>query len=373
MRILYPLGSFYPSQSGGPNNTIYWITSALVSKGLKPIVVTTNDGIKTNHGVALNEWLNLDYGKVRYVETKIHYLPIKAFYHILRQLPHIDVIHLTSVFYPLSLMTAFVNRLFFKKPVIWSPRGELDPEALIYSKRKKKIVLKMIRFFLLNKVKFHATCASEEIYIKNTFKKSTPTILIPNYMPIESIESQAEKDKTLIYLGRLHPKKAIENLVKSLRKSAEFLRHEYKLLVLGKGDNGYEKKLKQIVQSENLEDKVRFLGHVEGDEKNFLLKKAKCLVMPSHTENFGNVAIEALSCFTPVIASFGTPWEILEKSNSGKWVSNDESSLAIAIDEIILMNTADYDKMCTNARNLVVEQFEINANIDKWISAYNAT
>ena len=50
--------------------------------------------------------------------------------------------------------------------------------------------------------------------------------------------------------------------------------------------------------------------------------------MPSHNENFGNVVVESLSQGTPVIASTGTPWKILEKYHAGYWIKNNPENIA---------------------------------------------
>ena len=64
---------------------------------------------------------------------------------------------------------------------------------------------------------------------------------------------------------------------------------------------------------------MSFIGNVLERRKSSLLR-GKCLVMPSHTENFGIVAVEAMAQGTPVIASKNTPWEIIEKRKAGFWV-----------------------------------------------------
>lgn len=45
MKILYPIGGFYPDQTGGPSNTVYWMAKALVKQGHEVTVVTTDFGL----------------------------------------------------------------------------------------------------------------------------------------------------------------------------------------------------------------------------------------------------------------------------------------------------------------------------------------
>ncbi len=51
MNILFPMGNFYPSQLGGPANTIYWHAKTLKKNGFIPSIVTTSSGIGENKNI----------------------------------------------------------------------------------------------------------------------------------------------------------------------------------------------------------------------------------------------------------------------------------------------------------------------------------
>jgi len=127
-----------------------------------------------------------------------------------------------------------------------------------------------------------------------------------------------------------------------------------------------------MVIEKKLQKRILFVGHVEGDSKMKLLKYAKCLILPSHSENFGNVVIEALEYGTPVIASKGTPWEILNEKNAGIWSKNDGLSLSKAMTTIINMNENSYEEICRNANKLVKDHFDVDSNIENWIDLYKS-
>lgn len=65
MRILFPLNAFYPSQIGGPCNTLYWHCSGLYNNGIKPTVITTRIGIKDQ--INFNDWKKLKCGLDHYL------------------------------------------------------------------------------------------------------------------------------------------------------------------------------------------------------------------------------------------------------------------------------------------------------------------
>jgi glycosyltransferase involved in cell wall biosynthesis len=82
---------------------------------------------------------------------------------------------------------------------------------------------------------------------------------------------------------------------------------------------------------------VTFFGHAKDDSKRHLFAHSDVLVLPSHTENFGMVAAEALANAVPVIVSKGAPWQRVEEIGCGLWVENDAESIAAAVQRIARM------------------------------------
>src|SRR6185503_4634322 len=135
----------------------------------------------------------------------------------------------------------------------------------------------------------------------------------------------------LLYIGRLDPKKAIDNLLRALAKLRDDKIH---LRICGSGQPDYLSYLQDLRRDLALEGSVTFVGAVEGAAKMQEFLSADTLVLPSHTENFGMVVAEALAHGTPVIASRGSPWPELEERGAGYWVTNDPQSLAEAVRRI---------------------------------------
>ncbi|MBS1528302.1 MAG: glycosyltransferase, partial [Bacteroidetes bacterium] len=167
--------------------------------------------------------------------------------------------------------------------------------------------------------------------------------------------------------------KALENLIRAFAISQQNLSGKYDLHIAGsaEGNEEYLEKLKELVVSLDLVDRVYFIDHIDGAAKQKELAESKCLILPSHTENFGNVVIEALNQGTPVIASANTPWQVLESRSAGYHVSNEPNELAKAINDLTDQRDADYAEMRINAYNLCRDQFSITDNIYKWTDIYN--
>jgi glycosyltransferase involved in cell wall biosynthesis len=106
-----------------------------------------------------------------------------------------------------------------------------------------------------------------------------------------------EWDEVMITTSRLEKKNGVADIIDSLH----FLPEKTKLLILGTGT--LEKSLVSKVRSQNLEDRVIFLGHKPYNEIPLYLKISDIFVRPSLSEGFGNSFIEAMAAGLPVIAT----------------------------------------------------------------------
>lgn len=368
MKIFFPLEVFYPSQAGGPANTTYWITKNLQTHGFEPVIVATDKGIQPE--IPLNKWLKTDGGTAVYVKT--HYLNFPFYQTIISLLNFYkaDIVHISSFFFPTSFMTGFAARLL-KKKIVWSARGELDTVALEHSKNRKRPILWCIKKFIGKYPVFHSTCDEETIYIKKIFGSEARVAQIPNFIEIPC-KMDRKAEKYILYIGRIHPKKAIDNLIKAIAVSDEFIKSGYVLKIAGKGKKEFETDLQQLVEKLGVSEKVIFVGQVEGEAKQKLLADAFWTIMPSHTENFGIVVLESLAQSTPVITSKGSPWESLETEKTGFWIQNEPEILAQKLKEIFAMPESVYQGYRDRCRGYVEREFDINHNIDKWIELYKS-
>lgn len=371
MKILFPISSYFPSQVGGPSNSVYWMcTGLLKDQNVHTTIVTTKVGIEEEDNIVFNKWYVNKNNKILYTNSS-GMLPFKMMLESLKQIKHHDVVHLSSLFYPPSLIISILGIILNKKIVV-SVRGELYPFALkSFRPRLKQIFIKIYKLFK-KKIVFHATVKKEEEYIKAVFGSDINTVLLPNYiLKPKQFKKSKLKENYILYLGRLHKIKGLENLFKSLNISTAFNNSNFKLKLAGKSEGNYKQKLEKLAKELKIEHKIEFLGQIQGVEKENLIANSKFLILPSYTENFGNVVVEALTHGIPVVASTGTPWKILEKHKAGFWVDNSINSLKDIVDYIINMKKEDYLEMCSNAKQLLEEEFDIDTNYIKWSEFYN--
>lgn len=372
IKILFPVSKFYPVQSGGPIYTLLWHCSGLNEKNNDVYIISSDSGFNTiNEDVPeKNKWLSKKYGKIIYFGgfNKIW----KQLQEVLKQAKDSDVVHLNSFFSPVSFLSFILLKLNrFKGKIIWSIRGEFNENALKYSRYKKKPILLLVKG-MTRDVLFHSTSFQETEEISNVLG-DREVLMLPNYMELHQ-PLNIRKEKTLLFMGRIHPIKCIDRIIMALTQSKAFLKNDYNFVIAGTYEDRHREYYDQLVELTkefNLTDKISFVGHVIGEVKQNLYARSMFLLLLSETENFGNVVIEALNEGTPAITSLNTPWEDLPSYKAGFHISNDPHTIASTIDLALSMNKEEYSIYSMNARKLAQKKYDIKEGIQKWARVYN--
>ncbi len=365
MKILMSADWFYPAQMGGPSNAIYWQAKALTRAGHDVRVVATSQDLPSS--IPLNCWLTLDCGRVMYTRNPHFYWPLVHIWYAARTMRGVDVVHINSLFYPSSFVLVFIA-LLLNKLVVWSPHGELNSQALAYSPRRKRLILRILKR-MSHQVVFHATCPAEATCIRQHFGPDVAVEEVRTMMELPEVVERIARPY-LLFIGRLHPIKAIDRLLDALGTSTLFRASQYTMTIAGPDDSGYRQILAKQVQCLGLVDKVNFVGPVQGAYKEQLYADARLTILPSQSENFGLVVIESLAQGTPVVASTGTPWSQLETEQAGSWVSNDPDNLRQTIETYLTMPAEAYQLYRTRAAEFARREFDIMRNVSEWERFY---
>lgn len=245
------------------------------------------------------------------------------------------------------------------KPYIITPHGMLYPQALARSAWKKRLLLTFggATKDLKEAVCIHATCRVEMEHYK-TLGYGNPVAVIPNPVPIPAhfpLKRTGMSKNSIGYLGRLHPYKRPDALIKAWARLKEDTL-DSELILMGKGTADYERYLRELVETLGLKN-VRFLGMVTGEKKFKTLASLRALCVPSKTENFGMTVAETLIAQTPVICTNTAPWEDLNTYHCGWWVENDVDTLARTIREALSLPDAEIDEMGKNGFQLVKDNY----------------
>lgn len=169
--------------------------------------------------------------------------------------------------------------------------------------------------------------------------------------------------KIIFYVGRFDPRKGIETLVRAVGCSQ--IRHDPQVkLIIGGGSrpgqsDGIEReRIEAIVDELGMRDITTFTGRISDELLSVYYTAADVCVVPSHYEPFGLVAIEAMACSTPVIASDvgGLQFTVVPEETGLLAPPKDEVAFAEAIDRIL--SHPDWrNQLGQRARRRVEEKF----------------
>jgi glycosyltransferase involved in cell wall biosynthesis len=219
-----------------------------------------------------------------------------------------------------------------RRPLVVAPRGMLSPAALSFSRVKKRIFWQLLqKSAVVRAACFHATSEQEYEEIR-AFGLRQPVAIVPNGIDIESGVSRTAASnavRTVLSLGRLHPKKGLDTLLHAWAK-IEAAHPHWRLRIVGPSENGYDAKLKAQAAELNL-SRVSIEGPVYGSDKQRAYAEADLFVLSTLNDNFALTVAEALAACVPVIATKGAPWKGLVEEECGWWVDHGAESLAGAL------------------------------------------
>ncbi|CAA6807580.1 MAG: Putative glycosyltransferase [uncultured Sulfurovum sp.] len=343
MKVNLIIPTFYPATGfGGPIFSTLYAAKALSSlDNIELIVSTTN--ANANKAKKLDVKINtpIEFNQnffVKYYNAVIGEVSFSLFTNIWKEIKSADVVHLQAIFgtaIPVSLLYAKI----FKKPLLLSPRGSLCEWCLNQGNGFKCVWLRLFIKPFANSITWHATSDKEKEDILEQFPKAT-VYKVPNGIDIEAFtkvnyyhkETYTQKylqikqnpSKIIVSMGRLHKVKGFDILIKSFQKIC--LKYPDAILLIAGKDAGEKAHLDKLIESHKLTESIFFVGEVSDQDKIDFLANADLFILPSHTENFGNVYVESLAAGTPIIASTGTPWSEVESYHCGKWVENSVES-----------------------------------------------
>jgi D-inositol-3-phosphate glycosyltransferase len=138
-----------------------------------------------------------------------------------------------------------------------------------------------------------------------------PGIDLATFQPLDRAEARRKigygPGRLLLFVGRLERLKGVEIAIRALALLRDRDHDDLRLVVLGEdsreGDESEKERLKAAASALGVRDRVDFLGSVAHHELPYFYAAADVCVMPSYSESFGLVALEAQACGRPVVAS----------------------------------------------------------------------
>ena len=355
MNIIHVLEDF-SFQSGGIRTVVLDLHKRLISAGIKSKIVTPRIE-KDDEVIKVDGEETLWCYSHNLIETlRVLYLN-----------GEIDIIHIHGVWmYPQYAAAKFAKQK--KIPFLITPHGMYEPWLWTQGAFKKKLYFNLVVKSVFSKATcFHAITSNEAQEIQLLFPTTT-AIEIPNLIDSNLLSNSYYdgKERYILYVGRLDPKKGIDLLIRAF---ANLDMQDYKLKIVGKFNN-YKLELDELISQLGLEKRIEFLGFTTGLEKTETFRKAFVFVAPSHSEVVGMVNLEAAMAKTPVITTFQTGLK-KEWSNHGGILVNPnikeiESGLKTALSWSINERNMNGEKLY----NFVVKNYSWQNRFSDWHMLY---
>ena len=315
-----------------------------------------------------------------------------------------DIVHLHGVW------SRYVHRMAVwsrqrRIPYLISPHGALTPWALRYHWWKKLPALLLYQYRDLRRAcAFHVT-AHEETADLRRLRLRQPVIVAPLAVEQLPVFPPADKRHDILFLGRIHPVKNLDSMLQAWAQIPTERRQGWRIIIAGPDDVGHQAQLKTLarqlgltardfsselefgkkqihggkevplaVYQEKLADhgaEVVFTGPVYSETRDWLYQQSRLFALPSHSENFGVVVLEALAAGTPCIVTKGTPWAQLPEHRCGWWVEDTIPALRDALEKALALSEEQYADYSQNARALVARDFSWKRTADTLLAAYH--
>jgi glycosyltransferase involved in cell wall biosynthesis len=375
-------------------------------------VYTTNiDGL-SDLDVPVNQPVNIDGVIVYYFKGSKNPILRAWFYSkelrraLAENTKNFDIIHSTGVFLMAATLGAYYARKF-KKPFVLSPRGSLMREPLKKrSSLKKKIYISLIeRRNLKNASAIHFTSDMEKEEYLRAGLPLKKAIVIPNGLDVQEFQLKPEKGlfrkkfnisadkKIILFLSRLSWKKGFDTLIPAF---AKVIKKEPKavLVIAGGDDENYKKEIEKMISEINIRtsdvlklkpsifgtsdvqkiknSNIIFTDMLLGDDKAAAYSESDVFVLPSYSENFGMVVVEAMACGLPVVIAKNVGIApSVERAVAGIVVEKSVNQLTLAILKILdSPNLAK--RIGENGRRMVETEFSWPEIAGAFINEYNS-
>jgi glycosyltransferase involved in cell wall biosynthesis len=344
VKLLHVVSSYLPAvRYGGTIVSVHGLCRALVERGHDVHVYTTSVDGAGDSDVPHGEPVDIDGVKVWYFRSRhlrrLYWAPDLAAA-LSAHVAEFDVVHTQAIFlWPLWAAARAARRAGV--PYVVSPRGMLERDLI----SNKSALLKGLwiaaieRHNLERAAAIHVT-SSREVDEAAAFGFNLPPMReIPNGISFEAasgevppaIDAIVRGEPYVLFLGRVNWKKGLDRMISALARVPSI-----RLVIAGNDEENYRPVLDRLAARLEVTARVTYAGSVHGAGKAALLAHARLLVLPSYSENFGNVVLEAMAAGCPVIVSKDVGLaDTVASSGAGLVVDGNADTLGAAISELL--------------------------------------
>src|SRR5215471_9614923 len=247
------------------------------------------------------------------------------------------------------------------RPYLVHPHGMLDAWALQNARSKKRIAAALYENQHLREAACLRALSEAEARSIRSYGLKNPICIIPNGVDLPELsasntKAQSANPRTLLYLGRLHPKKNLANLIRAWSETSNSQRgngQRWLLAIAGWDQNGYENELKRIGPDAS----VVFLGPRFGAEKSECYRTCDAFILPSLSEGLPMTVLEAWSYAKPVLMTAECNLSEGFSAEAALRIGSSAGEIGPGLNQLFKMSDDDRAAMGTRGRTLVAMKF----------------
>lgn len=399
MRILQVVGPLAPCY-GGPSVACPELSRELARQGHRVSIYASNVAGAEYLDVPLNRPLFEQGVELRYFPALAwsgKYMCSPALWRALREtVVKFDVVHIWSVYGFFNTAAAYWCRQR-DVPHILFPHGSLDPYLRRRNRPRKWFYTKLFAERDYRKAAAIMFNTVEEMRLASDWSGLQPSpggngpvpkrFVVPIgldpkwFREPEAAAGERFRQRfpsllgrrLVVYFGRLNFKKGLDILAPAFAQIARDHVRDYEdvhLVLAGPGDEDYVRKVKRWLGEGGVLDRTTFTGTLAGEDRFTVLQQAELFVLPSYTENFGQVVCEAMASGVPVVISDQVNiWPEVARAEAGLVVPCDASATAQALRQL-LDDPPRARQMGRNGRAWVAEHLPWNVVGAQMIRVY---
>lgn len=279
-----------------------------------------------------------------------------------------DIVHLHGLWmYPALAALRWHRRT--GKPYIYSTHGMLSPVALSFSPWKKRIARIMFQDAALYQAGvLHGTTETEAEEFRR-FGLKNQIVVIPLGIQVTPVAAvQRESLRSILSLGRFHPKKGLDRLIEAWCSLEERF-PGWALDLVGPDEGGHRSELENLAARKKV-NRITFRSPLHGAERDACMANAELFVLPTRGENFALTVAESLMMETPVIATHGAPWSGLVEEDCGWWIEQDVDTLIATLESAMNLTDKQRRDMGKRGREWMLRDFSWQSIADRMLATY---
>lgn len=384
MRIAYIIPYLYPAWAYGGTCRVCWEIARRMARRGHQVSAYTTDAldsrqriaapVETVEGVAIHRSRNLSN---RLAWNRI-FLPLSFGQGLAEAMRQVDIVHVHEYrSYQDAVALPVLNNT--RTPFVISPQGSLPVIGRSFLKRiydplvGRHMLMSAAGLHAINRMErdqyLAAGAPADRIYYASNGINADEYIDLPGPGDFRARHDIPAGAPLVLFLARLNRIKGVGFLLQAFAQAAA-AQPEAVLALVGP-DDGYLPEAKRLMRELGIEDRVRYIGYLGGQDKLQAYLSADLYVLPSTYEILGITLLEALACGTPAITTdrCGLADTVVENNLGAVVKYGDVPGLAAQIRQA-LENRAALKADGERRRQYVLHHFDWDSIADTWEEIY---